>query len=363
VKLLRISAPSVPAPAIFGEMRDIGILKSIWTRRPDGRWGVHDMKGITLKPKPGQDADFFTFDARLELLTSAPPSNMGDLFASFGSTDFLMKQSIVPVVAWVAGAATIRCIGTAFVVSCTGYVVTASHVLLDPQESGYASGPVREGNTETVENMLMGVLMPVNPALGIKGFKFLPFQGAWYWGEWKESPLLHEEKRFKSLIDIAVCKLPEPDGGAAYQPLNLSLNPFSRGEEAYAIGYARIKDIPITYVDGQAHISEFDWKLYVSTGEVIDVFPLNHENKEVRTPGPCFAFQARIPGKMSGSPIFGAKGAVIRGVVSGSLSGEKHAYGCMMGPAMNLPLATGKSLKTLMRDGNDGIAVVQGQGL
>jgi hypothetical protein len=91
-------------------------------------------------------------------------------------------------------------------------------------------------------------------------------------------------------------------------------------------------DIPIEYVDGKPHIPKFDWELYVSKGAVAEVFPLNHVNKEVPTPGPCFDFQARIPGKMSGSPIFGAQGAIVRGVVSRSFSGEKHAYECMMGP-------------------------------
>jgi hypothetical protein len=96
---------------------------------------------------------------------------------------------------------------------------------------------------------------------------------------------------------------------------------------------------------------------------VIDVFPLNHVNRDVPTPGPCFDFQARIPGKMSGSPIFGAGGSVIRGVVSRSFSGDKHAYGCMMGPAMTLPFPDGRSLEKLMRGGNDGMAVVRGKGL
>jgi hypothetical protein len=277
---------------------EIGILKSIWTRRPDGRWGVHDLKGISLKRRPGHDVDFFAFDSEMELLTSAPPTNIGDLFASFGLTDFLMKQSIVPVVVWVEGAAAIQCIGTAFIVSCTGFVVTASHVLLDPQESGYAKVTARTGNTETVDGMLMGVLMPTNPASGLNGFRLLPFQQAWYWGQWRESPLLHEEEKLESLIDIAVCKLPELGGGSAYQPLNLSLHPFSRGEEAYAIGYARMQDIPIEYFEGQPRISKFDWELYVSTGKVIEIFPLNHINKDVPTPGPCFDFRARIPGKI-----------------------------------------------------------------
>jgi hypothetical protein len=347
----------------MAENANIEILKSIWTRRADGRWGVHDMKGIHLNPKPGYERDFFSFSNDLEMLTSSPPSNIADMFTSFGSTDFIMKQSIVPVVAWVEGAASIKSIGTAFIVSCTGYVVTASHVLLDPQESGYGDVVARDGNIEKIDGVKLGILLPMNPASGLNGFRFLPFEQAWYWGERKQSPLLHEGKKLQSLTDVAVCKLPELSDGGAYQPLNLSLYPFAQGEEAYAIGYAEMKDIPIEYVDGKPIISKFDWDLYVSTGRVIDVFPMNHISREVSTPGPCFDFEARIPGKMSGSPIFGALGAIVRGVVSRSFSGEKHAYGCMIGPTMTLPFTDGRSLKKIMDDGNDGMAVVKGRGL
>lgn len=322
------------------------------------------MKGITLKPKPGQEADFFTFESDMELVSSRPPANLADFFASFGPTDFLIKQSILPVVAWVKSTTAIRCIGTGFVVSCSGFVVTASHVLLDPQESGYADVIGRDANIDIVGgDMVMGVLMPVNPAYSPASFALLPFQQAWYWGKWRESPLLHEHATLESLTDIALCKLPELGDRSAYQPLQLSLHPFSPGEEAYAIGYAEMGDIPIEYVDGKPRIPKFDWELYVSKGAVAEVFPLNHVNKEVPTPGPCFDFQARIPGKMSGSPIFGAQGAIVRGVVSRSFSGEKHAYGCMMGPAMTLLFGDGLSLERLRQRGSDGIAVVHGRGL
>jgi hypothetical protein len=338
-------------------------MKTLWTRRADGRWAIHDAKGITLKPKAGFEPDYFVFNSDMELMTSSPPKNLSDLFASFGSTDFLMKQSIVPVVAWVHRAPSIRCIGTAFVVSCTGYVITASHVLLDPQESGYGKVVGRNGNIETVDGMIMGVLMPVNPASGIKGFKILPFEQAWYWGKWTESPLIHQPEKLDSLTDIAVCKLPEQQDGSAYQPLNLSLNPFTKGETAYAIGYAEMKDIPVEYIDDQPRIADFKWEMYVSIGEVVEIFPQNHFSKSIPAPGPSFDFRARIPGKMSGGPNFGARGSVVRGVVSRSFSGEKHAFGNMVGPTLTLPFTDGRSLKSIMDAGNDGIPMVQGQGL
>jgi hypothetical protein len=343
---------------------EIGVLKPLWTRLPDGRWGIHGLKGIQLKPKAGHDADFFAFDSKMEMLTTTPPTNQGDMFASFGPTDFLMKQSIVPVVAWVPGARSMRCIGTGFIVSCTGYVVTASHVVLDPRDSGYGKVVGRSGNVEALDGVALGVLMPVSPARAPNTFEFRPFVESCYWGKWQQSPLFHVPDTLASDTDVAVCKIQERRDGSAYQPLNLSLNPFTVGETACAIGYALMEDIPVSYVDGRPCLGAFEWELYVSVGEVTEVYPLNHaENKQVKTPGPCFAFRARIPGKMSGSPIFGAKGAVIRGVVSSSYSGEKDATGCMIGPVTTLAFPNGQSLGSLLQGGKDGMAVVNGQGL
>ena len=107
--------------------------------------------------------------------------------------------------------------------------------------------------------------------------------------------------------------------------------------------------------------------LYVSVGEVMQVFSQNHFQKDVPTPGPCFDFKAKIPGKMSGAPIFGAQGAVIRGVVSRSFSKERHAFGAMLGPAMHLPLGhpsdKARTLRALLQAGSEGMAEIQGLGL
>jgi hypothetical protein len=343
---------------------DLAIHKPLWSRRPDGHWAIHDVKGIRLMPKMGCSPDFFAFESDMELMTTTPPTNLHDLFASFGSTDFLVKQSILPVVAWVDGEDTVRCIGTAFVVSASGYVITASHVLLDPQESGYGKVDGRVGQREIQSGLLMGVIIPVNPATGVKAFNIVPFVEAWYWGKWEESPLLHEGKKLNRLTDVAICKLPERTDGSAYQALNLSLFPFEKGEGAFAIGYAKMKDIPVEYIDSKPKFGEFNHELCVSFGEVTELYPDNHIKRAVPTPGPSFDFQARIPGRMSGAPIFGAQGAIIRGVVSRSFQDEKHASGCMIGPIMTLPFGEdNKSLKKLMDAGTEGIAVVRGKGL
>lgn len=344
----------------------VSILKSLWSRRSDGRWGITDIKGIDLKPERGFISDYFKVEGDLELLTSSPSKNIHEAMASFGTTSFLMKQSILPVVAWAQGDSVIRCIGTASVISCSGYVLTAAHVLADPFDAGY--GAERSGNQiKFAADLIFGVSIPCNPVFGAPGFRFFPFEKLWYWGQWKQSPLFHEPDRFDYATDVAICKIPQMPDGAAHQPLSMSLNAFVAGESAYSIGYAEMEDIPIEVQNGSLRIKKYASNLYVSIGSAMQIFPENHHIKEVPTPGPCFDFDARIPGKMSGAPIFGAEGAVIRGVVSRSYSGEQHAYGAMLGPAMDLPLdepgTSGRTLKSLMESGNEGIAQVFGVGL
>jgi hypothetical protein len=345
----------------------IEILKSLWSRLPNGRWSVADMTGLKLKPTPGCDNDYFTFESSVELMTTTPSRNIHEVFASFGSTDFLMQQSILPVVAWKEDDPFIRCIGTASVVSCSGYLITAAHVLMDPYDSGY--GAVRDGSGFSLDEALhFGVFMPISPAYGTRGIRFFPFEKLWLWGTWKESPLINEKDKFEYLTDVAICKIAEMPHGAAHQPLGLSLNPFVPGEAAYALGYAGMNDIPLEqHESSSSSFDGFAMDLYVSIGEVMQIFPQNHLQKDVTTPGPCFDFKAKIPGKMSGAPIFGANGAVIRGVVSRSFSGERHAFGAMLGPAMHLslhePPNNEKTLRTLMESGNEGIARIHGMGL
>jgi len=57
---------------------------------------------------------------------------------------------------------------------------------------------------------------------------------------------------------------------------------------------------------------------------------------------------------MSGRPILGGDGAIVRGVISRSYSGEKHAYGEMLGPIMHLPIDNRLTLLDMVMTGNEG---------
>jgi hypothetical protein len=342
------------------EGKSAAILKTIWGKRQDGKWAIRDLKSLTLNPKEGQEGDYFAIKRDVELMTLSPSGmSTAEVFRSFGTTDFLMKQSIVPIAARVHNEPVVRIIGTGFFISCTGFLMTACHVVLDPEESGYGRFK-REGNRLWVlDGLEMGILLRISPATGLDAVAFLPFESSWYWGDWKSSPLFHERDRFDMLTDIAICKVQAVwPHGEGHQPLTLSLKPFKKNEQAVVIGYAEMPDMLIS-VNGDGIKDE----LFVSMGPVKDVFLDNHLSREVPTPGPCFDFGAKVPGKMSGAPVFGAEGAVVRGVVSRSFSGERHAYGAMIGPARHLPLGDNISLSTLMKGGKEGIPDIQGEGL
>jgi hypothetical protein len=343
----------------------IAILKTVWSRE-NGEWAISDLKSLELRPQPKSEGDYFAIDSRVELLTESGYLNMHQVMASFGPTDFLLKQSIVPVVAWRTGDEKIRCIGTGTLISCSGYIMTAAHVLMDPIESGY--GVSKKSKDATIDDDLhFGVFIPFFHPEGARGLRYFPFEKYWVWGHWEKSLLFHEPDRFVYLTDIAICKIPEMPNGVVHQPLNLSVNPFSIGEAAYSIGYAEMDDIPVAWEGGKIRISRHPAELFVSIGKVTDLFPQNHVEKLVSAPGPCFGFKAKIPGKMSGAPVFGADGAVIRGVVSRSWSGERDATGAMLGPTLRLSLdepgTTGRNLLSMMKSRSEGIAQVHGMGL
>lgn len=342
---------------------DIEILKSLWRRSNAGRWEIAALKGLALKPLPNSDPTFFRIAPQMELMSERPGANMHEIAASFGTTHFLLGQSILPVVACAQGERAMRSIGTAYVISCTGYLITAAHVLLDPVERGYGQVTRQASLLQFGPGLNMGVIMPLNPVFGPRRYAFLGFERAHFWGEWKESPLFHVGDDFQYQTDVAICKIAELPNGVAHQPLNMSLSPVRTGERVYALGYAKMDDIPIADRSGALATSEFAHDIWVSVGEIVNVYPENLLKREVPAPGPCFDFRAQIPGKMSGGPILGGDGAVVRGVVSRSFSGENYAFGAMLAPAIHLPLANAQTLKALMDAGTEGIAKLQGSGL
>lgn len=341
----------------------VEILQSFWAKDAEGKWAITHLRGVSLAPAPGREPTFFKPERNFEFPRNPRGMSSLQLVESLGSTSTSLKHSIVPVVALVDGANHLRVIGTAFVISASGLVMTAAHVLLDPEDSGYGDATDDNGAVRFDRHLQMGVLLPLPSSLYGRGaVRFAPFKDCKFWGGWRRSPLFHERDRVDFDTDVAICRLP-PHPSGAYQPLNLSLRSVAISEQVFAVGYAEMADIPVRYEGDTVVLSHFAQDLFVSVGTTTAVHHDNAQTRSVSTPGPCFEFDAKIPGKMSGAPILGGDGAVIRGVVSRSFSGERHAFGASLGPAVHLPLFDNKSLRDMMLEGADGIPRIEGPGL
>ena len=347
----------------------IGILKTIWRKNETGVWAGHDLKGIDLKPREGFSKDYFKIENEVTLMTQTPGHIMNNLFATFGTTEFLVRQSIVPIVAWNDGDVEIRCIGTGFFISASGLLMTAAHVLRDPVDENYTTvTQVDKSSHKLGDNLHFGILLPANPAMKNAPFEMhpamreakwfmCPFEWTYHWGQDTDSPLFHIKPEFKLHFDIAVCKVREHSLIGPYQPLNIGLHSLKLGDRAVAIGYPDMRNIRLGGDDYQP-------ELVVSVGSVTTIHPDNMIEKQNPTPGPNFEFNAKIPGRMSGSPILVGGAIITKGVVSRSLgSNDNHASGCLIASIMNLPLVGKKSLIDLMRDGEEGIPHIIGVGL
>lgn len=351
-------------------MEDIGILKTIWRQNEAKVWVGHDLKALYLKPREGFGEDYFKIkNDDLSLLTQSPGPVFGNLFTTFGTTEFLVRQSIVPVVAWKEGDKEARSIGTGFFISASGLLLTAAHVIRDPVDENYATTTQINHNTHKFDDELrFGILLPANPAAKNAPFNVpqpmreatcfvCPFEWVQHWGHNEESPLIGQPSRFVFDLDIAVCKVTQHKIIGPYQPLNIGSFSTKVGDRAVAIGYAEMKNIQFNELDS------YQPELVVSVGSVTTVHPDNITEKNNTTPGPNFEFSAKIPGKMSGSPILVGGGIITKGVVSRSWHGENHASGCLIAPMMGLPIIQGKSLQKMQQEGIEGIAQFNGEGL
>jgi hypothetical protein len=81
-------------------------------------------------------------------------------------------------------------------------------------------------------------------------------------------------------------------------------------------------------------MEEHEPELVVSVGSVTHVYPDNITDRQSTTPGPCFDVDAKIPGKMSGSPILVGSGILTKGVLSRSWQGANLASGGLIAPVL-----------------------------
>jgi S1-C subfamily serine protease len=357
---------AMPAP---GQMQ---ILKIFWRKRSDGVWAGDAIRGIDIKGGADAESDFFAVEDDL-VLTQATPVK-GIPFQGIGTVRSFMGASIVPIVAHVQGDSRLRCVGTGFFVSCTGLLITAAHVITDPIERKYGGVTEHDDVTWMMRNLHFGVLVPTNPVFQARGFVFYPFEWTMFLAEKRPHPIPFHGVDLKLNSDIAICKVPERTDGPAHQPLNVVQRAIKGaslriGAAVAAIGYPAMQDVELTPDGNGTPAFQGSFDLFASKGNILEWLPDNATTNSVSTPGPCFSFEAKISGGMSGSPIFDREGIYVHGVVSKGLEGsagpERLSFGSMLGPSMALPIArmNNKSLLQLLTEGNEGMAILSGPGL
>jgi hypothetical protein len=326
------------------------ILKLIWAHGQTG-WHIRSLESVELAPRDGVESDFYAI--KDDIVISQPNF--------FGPTSYVMGQSIVPIVAIVDGEDAIRCLGTAFFISCTGILITAAHVITDPIERKYGDVSTLDDLTWHTRRMNFGVMLPINPILHGPGFLFLRVEWAMFLAERRDNPLPIRGVDLKLTSDIAICKVPQLSPTTPHQALSIKQRGIRGvgidvGKTATAIGYAAMNEIiPLKgATNSKDHNIEFD--LHVSKGRIIERFPDNMQTRSVAAPGPCFSAASNYPGGMSGSPIFDDEMIYVHGVVSrGGL--QDLSYGCMLEPSMHLPIKHlgNKSIEELRAVGGEGI--------
>ena len=292
---------------------DVKLLKTFWSLRNDGAWQIHGMQGITLRPNQAPSAEYFSIEDDVVLVQPA----------TIGTVKSFLGDSIVPIVTNVTGENILRCVGTGFFISCSGLLITAAHVVIDPIDRKYGDVTERDGVTLGSDNLKLGVLIRNNPIFQQRGYQYYPIEWAMFLAERREDPLQFFGLDLKLNSDVAICKVPQKPSGPPHQPLTIIQSGIHGtgmgvGSDVFAIGYAGMNEEVKFNVRGQI-MGEHHFELNVSKGRVMEQYPDNFEKKLVSTPGPCFSFAAQIPGGMSGGPIFDMEGIYAHGVISKGL--------------------------------------------
>lgn len=303
----------------------------------EGEWSIQSMKGIDLKPRTNDNQSFFPL--KDDLIMEQP--------SFIGTTRFLLGQSIVPVVAHVPGESVLRCLGTGFFISCSGLLITATHVVTDPIERKYGGITELDEVNWDLGDLKLGVMIPLNPVSQGDGFIYRDITWATFLAKRSESPLPIAGSNLKLTTDTAICQVDPIADGIPHQPLSIVQSSIvghgmSVGKTATVVGYGDMQDVELRSETDKVMSGDFQFNLHVSTGKIIERFPDNLIERQVPTPGACFSASLQLPPGMSGSPIFDAEGIYVHGVVSRGWTDEsglaQFGYGSMLAHSLKIPI-------------------------
>jgi hypothetical protein len=133
------------------------------------------------------------------------------------------------------------------------------------------------------------------------------------------------------------------------------------GKSAAAIGFGTMQNTTLELRHPDQVLGDFNFDLYVSTGTILEHLPDNSINRQALTPGPVFRASLKLPGGMSGSPIFDDEGIYVHGVASSGLEGADgladHGIGSMLAASLHVPInrLEERTLLELLKSGHLGM--------
>lgn len=339
------------------------LLKLWFGPRTERGWEIASLAPMTLRAETSVNPGFYSI--RDEMVVMQP--NIA------GTTNFILGQSIVPIVCQVAGEPTLRCLGTGFFISCSGLLITAAHVITDPIERQYGGMREEDHITWRATDLTLGVMIPLNPLFHGDAYIFRRIEWSSFLGERTSSPLPFGRKDLRLTSDIAICQVDPIAQDTPFQPLIIVQKGMAGigmqvGKRASAIGYGELAEIELEAIGSNSFSGDFPFKFHASRGEILERFPDNSAKREVKTPGACFSASLRLPGGMSGSPIFDDGGIYVHGVVSSGLVDENGVsdlgYGSMLSHSLHIPIRTleSKTLSELLQGNEHGFPKLQGPG-
>lgn len=336
-------------------MPECSMLKIVYTEYPDGTWKQKGMFKIPICPDGGSPSDFF----KIENINIHVDNICSDY------SDKLISESIVPIVFKSEDSPIFTSIGTAFFISCSGILVTATHVLSDIINHNVNNF---DDSNLKICGIDLGIMVPLQDSKEDGVCTFLPIKSTGLMAEVYKDPMLVQPDEIKISTDIAFCKVASKSEATPYQPLAVDQNVFGKirtfgTHGLLVIGYGELEGEFELSHDKEKSTSRKNspFKLHCSIGNFVHFYEHNFDGKDAPTPGPCFSISAKILAGMSGSPIFDAESGLVIGVASrgaeNTFGPENFGYGSILKPSLELPIPDfdGKSILDLIEDSRHGI--------